>query len=168
MTSAQQTPYLLQAVIYAGASYSYFFGATDSSNNLLRVNAYHETLRQLREAMLNSPSPCSDEMLLAIAMLAIHGPPSDVQGHTVRGGRELKDYEYYGSKIWEPSHLRALLSLTQQRGGLPSIGNESLKGIIYTYVPLMDSKDAAKRSGSISRPHYPPSENRLSPYFFLQ
>ncbi len=62
-----------------------------------------------------------------------------MQGRTLLGEQQLKDYEYYGSKVWAPSHLQALLSLVKQRGGLQNIGIQSLSGIIFTYVqtPLL-------------------------------
>ncbi len=141
---AVETPYLLQAIIYTAASYRYFFGCRDHVTNFTRLTAYHETLRGLREIVHRAGSAsanngCSDAILLAIALLTIHGPPSDMQGRTLLGEQQLKDYEYYGSKVWAPSHLQALLSLVKQRGGLQRIGIQSLSGIIFTYVqtPLL-------------------------------
>ncbi len=134
---AVSTPYLLQAIIYTAASYRYFFGCRDHGTNFTRLTAYHETLRGLREIVHRSESDnngCSDAILLAIALLTIHGPPSDMQGRTLLGEQQLKDYEYYGSKVWAPSHLQALLSLVKQRGGPHRIGIQSLSGVIFTYV----------------------------------
>ncbi|KAK5190297.1 hypothetical protein LTR92_009699 [Exophiala xenobiotica] len=153
---AVETPYLLQAIIYTAASYRYFFGCRDHGTNFTRLSSYHETLRGLRDVVVHrsrsgpasenqngrpgqpgagsgSGSGCSDDaILLAIALLTIHGPPSGMQGRTLLGEQQLKDYEYYGSKVWAPSHLQALLSLVKQRGGLQAIGIHALSGIVFT------------------------------------
>jgi hypothetical protein len=149
---AVETPYLLQAIIYMAASYRYFFGCRDHGTNFTRLSSYHETLRGLRDVVVHRSrsgpasenqngrpgqpgSGCSDDaVLLAIALLTIHGPPSGMQGRTLLGEQQLKDYEYYGSKVWAPSHLQALLSLVKQRGGLQRIGIQALSGIVFTYV----------------------------------
>ncbi|KIW90741.1 uncharacterized protein Z519_08524 [Cladophialophora bantiana CBS 173.52] len=135
---ALESPYLVPAITYAGSSYRYFFGSTDPSAKFHRINFYHETLRQLREAMLKPDSQCGDAMLLAIAILTIHGPPNEMQGRTLLGSQQLRDYEYYGCKTWEPTHFQALLSLVKQRGGLNKIGIDSLAGIIMT-IDIVDS-----------------------------
>ncbi|KIW33635.1 uncharacterized protein PV07_00471 [Cladophialophora immunda] len=135
---ALESPYLVPAITYAGSSYRYFFGSRDSSAKFHRINFYHETLRQLREAMLQPDSQCSDAMLLAIAILTIHGPPNDMQGRTLVGSQQMRDYEYYGSKTWEPTHFQALLSLVKQRGGLHKLGIDSLAGIVMT-IDIVDS-----------------------------
>ncbi|OAP62958.1 hypothetical protein AYL99_02185 [Fonsecaea erecta] len=135
---ALESPYLVPAITYAGSSYRYFFGSRDSSAKFHRISFYHETLRQLREAMLSPDSQCGDAMLLAIAILTIHGPPNDMQGRTIVGSQQLRDYEYYGSKTWEPTHFQALFSLVKQRGGLHKIGIDSLAGIIMT-IDIVES-----------------------------
>ncbi|KAH0844328.1 hypothetical protein FOPE_09534 [Fonsecaea pedrosoi] len=131
---ALESPYLVPAITYAGSSYRYFFGTQDSVAKFHRINFYHETLRQLREAMLQPNAQHGDAMLLAIAILTIHGPPNDLQGRTLVGSQQLRDYEYYGSKVWEPTHFQALFSLVKQRGGLHKLGIDSLAGIIMTCV----------------------------------
>ncbi|EXJ76750.1 uncharacterized protein A1O5_01258 [Cladophialophora psammophila CBS 110553] len=138
---ALESPYLVPAITYAGSSYRYFFGSRDSAAKFHRINFYHETLRQLREAMLKPDSQCGDAMLLAIAILTIHGPPNEMQGRTLLGSQQLRDYEYYGSKTWEPTHFQALLSLVKQRGGLNKIGIDSLAGIIMTCVMFQHLSD---------------------------
>ncbi|KAJ9614269.1 hypothetical protein H2200_002405 [Cladophialophora chaetospira] len=135
---ALEFQYLLSAIIYAGASYHYFFGSRDPSANFVRINAYQDTLTQVRSAIETLDGPCTEPILLAIAILAIHGPPTEARGRTLIAAQELKDYEYYGCKTWEPTHLEALLSLAKQRGGLRHIGMESLAGMILT-IDLVDS-----------------------------
>ncbi|KIY03884.1 uncharacterized protein Z520_00575 [Fonsecaea multimorphosa CBS 102226] len=135
---ALESPYLVPAIAYAGSSYCYFFGSRDPAAKFHRINFYHETLRQLREAMLRPDSQCGDAMLLAVAILTIHGPPNDMQAQTLVDSQQLRDYEYYGSKVWEPTHFQALLSLVKQRGGLHKVGINSLAGIIMT-IDIADS-----------------------------
>jgi hypothetical protein len=144
---ALQHAYLASAIIYAGSSYHYFFGARDAASNVVRITAYQDTLRQVREAIETAAAADgrskgtdtttnADTVLLAVALLAIHGPPVDIQGSTLVGPQQMKDYEYYGSKTWEPTHLHALLCLAKQRGGLRQIGMQSLAGMILTCVTL--------------------------------
>ncbi|ETI20537.1 hypothetical protein G647_08574 [Cladophialophora carrionii CBS 160.54] len=113
------------------------------------MTAYHDTLRQVREAIETAADDrCTgtgadarahaDTVLLAVTLLAIHGPPVDTQGSTLVGPQQMKDYEYYGSRTWEPTHLHALLCLTKQRGGLRHVGMQSLAGMILT-IDLVDS-----------------------------
>ncbi|KIW62595.1 hypothetical protein PV04_10756 [Phialophora macrospora] len=145
---ALQHGYLASAIIYAGSSYQHFFGARDAASNVVRITAYHDTLRQVREAIESlaaddrgksaDTDTNADTVLLAVALLAIHGPPVDMQGSTLVGPQQMKDYEYYGSKTWEPTHLHALLCLAKQRGGLRQIGMKSLAGMILT-IDLVDS-----------------------------
>lgn len=134
MGSALEYTYLRFAIIYAGASYRYFFGSRDSTSSFLRVSAYHETLKKVREAILETNGQCSEAMLLAIAILAIHGSPEQSHSCVSTGPQYLKDLEYYGSKTWEPTHFHALMSLTKQRGGLSQHRIQSLVGIILTWV----------------------------------
>ncbi len=132
--SALEFRFLLSAIIYAGASYRYFFGSTGSSNNIVRIAAYQDTLRQVREAVQALNGPCPEAVLLAVTILAIHGPPTELQGRAPSASQQLRDYEYYGMKTWEPTHLQVLLSLTRQRGGLRHMGMDSLAGMILTCV----------------------------------
>ncbi|EXJ54370.1 hypothetical protein A1O7_09709 [Cladophialophora yegresii CBS 114405] len=149
VTLALQHAYLASAIIYAGSSYQYFFGARDPASNFVRMTAYNDTLRQVRKAIealvddgCTGATPDArakaDTVVLAVALLAIHGPPVDMQGSTLVGPQQMKDYEYYGSRTWEPTHLHALLCLTKQRGGLQHVGMQSLAGMILT-IDLVDS-----------------------------
>lgn len=125
------TPYLLQAIIYAGATYRFFLGSRESSVNLIRIQSYQETLKHVREAVesLNGPPP--DELLLAVALLTIHGPPSYHFPAAQNVKEHYRDLEFYFSKPWEPSHFRALISLTKMKGGPRSIAIPSVAGMIF-------------------------------------
>ena len=145
---ALESRYLLSAIIYAGASYHYFFGSRDPSANFVRITAYQDTLIQVREAIETLDGPCTEAILLAIAILAIHGSPTDARGRTLMDSQQLKDYEYYGCKTWEPIHREALLSLAKQRGGLKHMGMESLAGMILTFVSIEGLCALTDRLGS--------------------
>ena len=135
MKYAIDAPALLQGLIYAGASYRSFFGSKDPSLEILRISSYHETTKYVREA-IRTPDRCSEAVILAMAVLAMYGPPDFVQGHKIPDQPHAlaRDNEFYSRENPDRIHHRALTSLTQHKGGLASIRTVNLAGLIYMYV----------------------------------
>lgn len=134
MKSAIETPFLLQAIIYAGSSYRYYFGSRDPAIDYARIHSYQETLKHLRESIQNMDEEPPDEILLAIALLAMHGSPKSPPRQPLTNKEHYRDLEFYFSKPWEPSHIQALTSLTRRKGGLKNISMDCVAAMIFVYV----------------------------------
>ncbi|KIV81480.1 hypothetical protein PV11_03665 [Exophiala sideris] len=131
MRCALDKPYLLQAIIYAGATYRFFLGPRDSSINLIRIQSYHETIKHVREAVEQLHGQPPDGLLLAVALLTMHGPPS-YHLHPAKTDREhYRDNDFYFTKPWEPSHFSALMSLTKMKGGPRHIAIPSVAAMVF-------------------------------------
>ena len=132
MKHAVEAPVLLQGLIYSSASYFSFFGTKNPSLEILRIQTYHDTIRYI-QAMIQKPDQCPETVLLAIAVIAMFGPPNFAQGKKISqyGHKLAQDHEFYSRENIETSHLNALVALTKQRGGLSSISLANLAGIIF-------------------------------------
>jgi hypothetical protein len=119
----------LFAIVYAGECYrSYFYGQS-RSNELLQLQCKREALRHLRKAVQESHGTTSDEMLLTIILLALHGsipvpnrPPSTIPLY--------RDNEFYSGVEFERTHLHALRTLVTEKGGLDHIKLHGLSNMI--------------------------------------
>jgi hypothetical protein len=126
MNSAMSSPCSLHAIIYAGECYRSYFSTKTKESDSLRLHSKSEALKQLQEEIKKSNGIVSDEILLAISLLAIHGsitsrrhPESSLSLY-----RDLafsRDAEFYSSTDCERVHLYALYALVERRGGLKSI-----------------------------------------------
>jgi hypothetical protein len=134
MTLVMGNSYLLHAMLYAGTSYQLFLGCQDEAVRQLRIVSYAESLASLRLTVSKPEARISDAMLLSIAILALLGSAN----RPVRLARSTdpmyRDNEFYTSGGWEPAHVNALLTLTQQRGGTKSLEVHDLAEIIVGYA----------------------------------
>lgn len=130
MHLAMETPYLLEAITYAGCCYQLFFGSGDSSTEFLRLNSHHEAVRYLREALQSNSGHVTDAMLLSIAILGVHTSSPPPQRLSSTGDTAHRDNDFYSSQTWEQSHINAVLLLTKQKGGLESIRIPDLREMI--------------------------------------
>jgi hypothetical protein len=140
MKSALEDAYLLHAIIYVGAAYRFYFGLRDSSVNYTRVHAYQETLKHLRlaiEAMDRGGSNPPDQMLLAVALLTMHGSPTPIYRLPSTDKEHYRDNEFYFTKPWEQAHFSALVSLTRRKGGVQNVSIDSVAGMIFVFVRLL-------------------------------
>ena len=127
-----ETPVLLQGLIYSAASYHSFFGSKDSSLEVLRITSYHKVTKCIRET-ISTVDYCPETLLLAIAILAMFGPPGFAQGKRIHTHHHklVQDNEFYSRENPDRIHLHALIALTRNRGGLTSISLANLAGLIY-------------------------------------
>lgn len=132
MKHAVESPVLLQGLIYSASSHLSFFGTRNASLEILRMQAYHETIKYIQE-MIRNAGRGSETLLLAIAIIAMFGPPDIVQGRKIlsHSHKIAQEHEFYARENVETSHLHALITLTKQRGGLPTISLVNLAGLIY-------------------------------------
>ena len=129
MHSAMASPFTLYAIIYSGECYRSFFAARTKQSEMLRLQSKNEALRHLREAMQKANGVVSDEMLLTISLLAIHGSVRP-RLHPRSSLPLYRDNEFYSSVDVERTHLQALRLLVDQRGGLANLGLHGLADII--------------------------------------
>ncbi|KAK5046450.1 hypothetical protein LTR84_008253 [Exophiala bonariae] len=100
--------------------------------------------------MIRNAGPYSETLLLAIAIIAMFGPPDVSQGKKIHyhGHKLAQDNEFYSRENVETSHLHALVTLTKQSGGLLTISLANLAGLIY----LLDVLDSFS---NLRRPSFP-------------
>jgi len=130
MHLAMETPYLLQAITYAGCCYQLFFGSGDHSTEFLRLNSHHETIKYVRDALRTSNGVISDAILLSIAILGVHSSSLPPQQRALSQDPLYRDNDFYSSQPWDQTHINAVLLLTRQKGGLESVMVEDLRGMI--------------------------------------
>ncbi|KAI1609514.1 hypothetical protein EDD36DRAFT_468439 [Exophiala viscosa] len=148
MRCAMDKPYLLQAIIYAGSSYRFFLGPRDSSINLVRIESYHETLKHVREAVEHLNGQPTDDLLLAVALLTMHGPPSYHLDPAKTDKEHYRDNDFYFTKPWEPSHFSALISLTKMKGGPRYIAIPSVAAMVFII-------DTVECFSTLRKPNFP-------------
>ena len=129
MLSAMASPFTLYAIIYSGACYQSFFGEKTKQSEMLRLQSKNQALKHLREAMQQANGIVSDEMLLTISLLAIHGSVRP-RLHPRSSLPLYRDNEFYASVEVERTHLQALRMLVDQRGGLASLALHGLADMI--------------------------------------
>ncbi|KAJ9616900.1 hypothetical protein H2200_000620 [Cladophialophora chaetospira] len=126
-------------MIYAGACYQSYFRDAVRDDDLLQLQSKQNALKYLREAVERSDGEVTDEMLMTIALLAIHG---SVRQHHPRFTTPLyRDNEFYSSLRFDQTHLHALRSLVRQKGGLAELKLHGLSNIISmidTFQSLMN------------------------------
>jgi len=72
-----------------------------------------------------------DDLLLAVALLTMHGPPSYHLDPAKTDKEYYRDIDFYFTKPWEPSHFSALMSLTKMKGGPRHIAIPSVAGMVF-------------------------------------
>jgi len=136
MTSAMNEPTAFYAVVFAGACHHAWFRQADrvpQTSLLLRLSYKTQAIISLKEKIQNCQGNISDDVLLAITLLATHEMGETLQRPQKRLRTPLsqfKDAEFYTSMAWDATHLDALYKLLEQRGGLPSITTHGLTEVI--------------------------------------
>ncbi|EXJ62273.1 hypothetical protein A1O7_02706 [Cladophialophora yegresii CBS 114405] len=131
------SPHTLFAIIYAGACYRSYFRNAVPGDNLLQLQAKQQALACLREAVQQGKP--TDEMLMTIALLAIHGSVQPLKRPRFTAPL-YRDNEFYSNVKFDQTHLRALRTLVGQRGGLHELEIHGLSNIISmidTFQSLM-------------------------------
>ncbi|ETI23863.1 hypothetical protein G647_05670 [Cladophialophora carrionii CBS 160.54] len=138
-TTSTSSPHTLFAIIYAGACYRSYFKDAVPGDNLLQLQAKQQALAHLREAVQQADGNPTDEMLMTIALLAIHGSVQPLKPPRFTAPL-YRDNEFYSNVKFDQTHLRALRTLVGQRGGLKKLGIHGLSNIISmidTFQSLM-------------------------------
>ena len=136
MKAALGCPSLLNSLVYAGSSYQLFFASHSRATKVLRLEAYNETLRHVRQEIEEAAKDeVPDALLLTIAILAIHGSiiASEQMDDSVPNEPHYRDNLFYSRTPWEPAHVQGLLSLTVRKGGITSISMNPLAVLIFLY-----------------------------------
>jgi hypothetical protein len=123
------SPHTVFAVIYAGACYQSYFSTETLSDNLQQLQSKQEALKHLRQAVRDADGTATDEILMTIALLAIHGyvlPPKRPRATAPF----YRDNEFYSNVKSDPTHLDALRTLVIQRGVLEKLQLYGLSNII--------------------------------------
>ncbi|KIW19034.1 hypothetical protein PV08_03324 [Exophiala spinifera] len=154
---AINSPHLLQAIIYAGSCYRSFLGPAGSMIDRVRTESYHETLTLLRSSIQSLEGPPPDELLLAIAILAINGEPDYSNRRALTTLEHYRDNEFYFSKPWVPEHFRALIELTKLKGGPQNVAIPSIAAMIFI-TDLIESFSTLRKP---SFPIFPPPDQIL-------
>ncbi|KIW40632.1 uncharacterized protein PV06_07813 [Exophiala oligosperma] len=150
-------PYLLQAIIYAGSCYRSFLGPPGTMVDRVRTQSYHETLTLLRTSIQSLKGPPPDELLLAIAILAINGEPDYSNRQALTTLEHYRDNEFYFSKPWVPEHFHALIELTKLKGGPQNVAIPSIAAMIFI-IDLIESFSTLRKP---SFPIFPPPHQIL-------
>ncbi len=140
------SPHALYAMIYAGACYQSYFRDAVHDPDLLQLQSKQEALKHLRVAVEHADGEVTDEMLMTIALLAIHG--SVRPQHKPRFTTPFyRDNEFYCSVEFDQTHLRALRTLVSQRGGLAKLG----LGLVANIISMIDTFQSLM---NLSKPHF--------------
>jgi hypothetical protein len=128
-TASMIAPHTLYAIIYAGECYRSHFCGRSRTDELLQLQSKREALKHLRKAVEESNGVTSDEMLLTMALLTLHGtvrplnrPPNTIPLY--------RDNEFYSSVEFERTQLNALRTLVAEKGGLDAIKLHGLSNMI--------------------------------------
>lgn len=124
------SPTAFYAVVFAAAShaaFNYVGMEVPVENTILRMSYKGLAISHLKQEISSLSGPVPEELLLGMITLAAHGygellvpPRSD--SCKLKGPLALGQHsQFYGEIRWEPTHLIALVSMIQERGGLKTL-----------------------------------------------
>jgi hypothetical protein len=137
LAGAMQSPAAFWTTIFAGATHnSYLLGGHDPTGRekTLRLSYKTHAITALNSEIQSLEGPASDELLLAIITLATHGSDEHVNSPTEEASlsplASVHNFQYYSGMDWEEAHLKAVVHLVYQKGGLHSIKMPGLANAI--------------------------------------
>jgi hypothetical protein len=98
-----------------------------------KISSHSRAINLINEQMQARSTACSDQNLMAVLGLAVHGRDalSNGQGSPTQGPlRNLQNLELYSSMISVPLHLNGLALLVEMRGGLKEVKLEGVGAVI--------------------------------------
>ena len=134
------SPSSFYTIIFAGATHNAFVHTNieaTQENKMLRLSYKYQALRALKKEIQALDGEPSDELLLSILALCAHGsaellvPPKKA---TASALSNAQNFQYYGSMRFETAHLKALVVLLEQKGGLQNVKMPGLAQAIQLYV----------------------------------
>lgn len=136
------SPASFYAIVFAGATHNAFVhenGAIPKENITLRLAFKTQAIKALSEEINALQGDPSDELLLAIITLGVHG-----SGETLEPPQKPKkplsplataqNFQYYGGMSWESAHIEAVRHMVGKKGGLHRLGMPGLANAIALYV----------------------------------
>ncbi|KIV80502.1 hypothetical protein PV11_07998 [Exophiala sideris] len=151
---AMQWPVVFHAFIYATTLH--LLNASNGreliqSGPLIRLSHKTETIKLVNQQLRSLDGPASDALIMAVAILAIHGSRDETEYPEVHPPSPLasaQNVHVYGNMINDEQHTQAILLLIEQKGGL-----ESLE--LFGMADIMALCDLYFATKHIRRPAFP-------------
>ncbi|OQV05731.1 Fungal specific transcription factor domain-containing protein isoform 2 [Cladophialophora immunda] len=127
MDTAIRSPLCFHTLVYAGAAHKAFHQspAVDNSKSaVLRLTSKVEAIKSLRSALQSQATSLTDEVIFAMAILAIVGHGEKVTAAEKREKRTMsaqQDGQFYSSQEYEWRHMKAVIEIVKMKGGLHTI-----------------------------------------------
>ncbi|KAK5031560.1 hypothetical protein LTR13_007549 [Exophiala sideris] len=118
---------------------------------LIRLSHKTETIKLVNQQLRSLDGPASDALIMAVAILAIHGSRDETVHPEVHPPSPLasaQNVHVYGNMINDEQHTQAILVLIEQKGGL-----ESLE--LFGMADIMALCDLYFATKHIRRPAFP-------------
>jgi hypothetical protein len=136
------SPASFYAIVFAGATHNAFVhvdGAIPKENITLRLAFKTQAIKALSEEINALTGDPSDELLLAIITLGVHGSGETLKPPTKSKKRlsqlaTAQNFQYYGGMSWESAHIEAVRHMVEKKGGLHRLGMPGLANAIALYV----------------------------------
>jgi len=144
------SPASFYTIIFAGATHNAFShteGDIPKENITLRLAFKTQAIKALGKEITSLKGDPSDELLLAIITLGVHGSgetlkPAQAPKRPLSPLAKAQNFQYYGNMRWESAHIEAVRHMVKQKGGLHKIGLPGLANAIALYVqdtgPFLD------------------------------
>ncbi|OAL34078.1 hypothetical protein AYO20_06726 [Fonsecaea nubica] len=164
MDTAIRSPLCFHTLVYTGAAHKAFHQSPTVDNSksaVLRLKSKLEAIKSLREALQSQASALTDEVIFAMAMLAIVGYGEKVTAAEKREKRTMsaqQDGQFYSSQEYEWRHMRAVVEIVKMKGGLHTI---RLPGLAFALASF-DIHTSIMFQRKPSFPLFMPSSSAIS------
>ena len=132
------SPASFYTIIFAGATHNAFSHAATTipkENITLRLAFKTQAIKAMNEEIQALRGDPSDELLLAIITLGVHGTgeslvPPEKPTTPLSPLATAQNFQYYGCMTWETAHIEAVRHMVKQKGGLGKINMPGLANAI--------------------------------------
>lgn len=139
---AMSSPASFYSIVFAGATHNAFVhvdGDIPKENLTLRLAFKTQAIKALSDEINSLKGDPSDELLLAIITLGVHGSgetlkPPEKPKRALSPLATAQNFQYYGGMRWESAHIEAVRHMVEQKGGLHNLGLPGLANAIALYV----------------------------------
>ncbi|EXJ67267.1 uncharacterized protein A1O5_09280 [Cladophialophora psammophila CBS 110553] len=127
MDTAIRSPLCFHTLVYSGAAHKAFHQSPTVDNSksaVLRLTSKVEAIKSLRSALQSQATALTDEVIFAMALLAIVGHGENVSAVEKRERRTMsaeQDGQFYASMEYEWQHMKAVIEIIKMKGGLHTI-----------------------------------------------
>ena len=121
---AMEWPVAFHAFIYATTLHllcAYNGRELIDSAPLLRLSHKVETIKLVNEQLHNLEGAPPDALIMAVAVLSVHGSRDDTpypEVHPISPLAKAQNLHVYGNMVNEEKHIRGIMLLITQKGGL--------------------------------------------------